>query len=189
MENNYFYIDGSGNQQGPVSAQALANCGINSSTLVWHAGMSDWKPAGQVNELRDIFQQTAGAMPPPHNANAMGGNAYSTGYTGSYGYAQTQPCPDDHMTGAIIVTVIWFLLCFNLFGLIPGIIAIVKADKVSSFYRMGQYDQALLASTDAGKWVKYSVIGGILSIVVSIALVVIFFMAIGMSAASFAAVL
>ena len=105
MENNYFYIDGSGNQQGPVSAHALASFG------------------------------------------------------------------------------------FNLFGLVPGIIAIVKADKVSSFYRMGQYDQALLASTDAGKWVKYSVIGGILSIVVSIALVVIFFMAIGMSAASFAAVL
>ncbi len=196
MENSYFYIDASGNQQGPVSAQTLTSCGINTSTLVWHAGMTDWLPAGQVDELKEIFQQTAGAMPPPNNSASTSGNSYSAGnnaWQGGYagGYANTEMpfCPNDHMTSAIIVTVIWFIIGFNIFGLIPGIIAIVKADKVSSFYRMGQYNQALIASTEAGKWVKYSVIAGIISYVLLLFLVVFFVWFCALSAASFAATL
>ncbi len=182
MENDYFYIDGSGKQQGPVSAQTLQSCGVTANTLVWHAGMTDWKPAGQVEELSGLFQQTTGATPPPHPS-------FTNSFAGYQANTQMPPCPDDHMTAAIIVTVIWFFFGFNIIGLIPGIVAIIKADKVTNFYRMGQYDEALLASTDASKWVKYSVIGGILAIVLSIVLVIAFFAIAGVSLASMAATL
>src|SRR5438270_1971913 len=60
-----YYLDGSRNQQGPV---AMAELGrligggvIRRDTLIWYAGMPDWRPASQVGELASFF----GAAPPP----------------------------------------------------------------------------------------------------------------------------
>jgi uncharacterized membrane protein YhaH (DUF805 family) len=61
-----YYLDGSRNQQGPVPiaeiARLIRSGTIRRYTLVWYAGMPDWRPASQVNELASFF---AGAAPPP----------------------------------------------------------------------------------------------------------------------------
>ena len=61
-----YYLDGTRNQQGPVTpadVERLVRSGaIRRDTLVWYAGMPDWRPVGQMNEFASLFAQAA---PPP----------------------------------------------------------------------------------------------------------------------------
>ena len=60
-----------------------------------------------------------------------------------------------HLTEAILVT---------LFCCLPfGIVAIVNAAKVSNLVAVGKYSEAEEASNNAGKWVKISLIVGIIA--------------------------
>lgn len=65
--------------------------------------------------------------------------------------------PDNNMVLAIFTTI---CCCLPL-----GIVAIIKASKVNSFYMMKQYDAAVNAANEAKKW---SLIGIVLGIVVLI---------------------
>lgn len=60
----YFYVE-SGVQKGPISkpeVETMVKSGkLNRDTLVWKEGMTEWLPAGTVQELSDSF----GSMPPP----------------------------------------------------------------------------------------------------------------------------
>ena len=60
-----------------------------------------------------------------------------------------EPCPPTRLAEAILVT---------LFCCLPfGIVAIVKASRVTQIYNQQGYSAALVASTEAGKWISYSV--------------------------------
>jgi uncharacterized membrane protein YhaH (DUF805 family) len=67
----FYYLDGARSQQGPVAVaeiERLARSGaIRRDTLVWCAGMPDWRPASQVNGLASLFAQAA---PPPPRPSA-----------------------------------------------------------------------------------------------------------------------
>ena len=68
-----------------------------------------------------------------------------------------QVCPKTWMAESILVTV---------FCCLPfGIAGIVFASKVSSLYAVGNYEAALQASKDAGKWTKIGFIVGLVVIV------------------------
>ena len=68
-----------------------------------------------------------------------------------------QVCPKTWMAESILVTV---------FCCLPFCIAgIVFASKVSSLYAAGNYEAALQASKDAGKWTKIGFIVGLVVIV------------------------
>lgn len=68
-----------------------------------------------------------------------------------------QVCPKTWMAESILVTV---------FCCLPfGIAGIVFASKVSSLYAAGNYEAALQASKDAGKWPKIGFIVGLVVIV------------------------
>lgn len=80
-----------------------------------------------------------------------------------YGYAQqpqmayaTQPQqgyvpqPESHMALAIFTTI---CCCLPL-----GIVAILKASKVSELYTMKRYDAAIAASNEAKKWCIYGIV-------------------------------
>ncbi len=64
-----YYLDASRNQQGPASVSDLARLvrsgAITRDTMIWFAGMPDWRPAGQVNELASLFGPPAPSMRPP----------------------------------------------------------------------------------------------------------------------------
>jgi hypothetical protein len=74
-----YYLDAARNQQGPVSAADLARLvrsgAITRETLIWFAGMPDWRPAGQVSELASLFGPPAGGPPPMRPPMAPGGAA------------------------------------------------------------------------------------------------------------------
>ncbi len=63
------------------------------------------------------------------------------------------PCPKTWMIESILVTI---------FCCLPfGIVAIIKASKVTSQYVAENYVESQKASAQAGKWVKLSIGGGI----------------------------
>lgn len=65
------------------------------------------------------------------------------------------PCPKNHMVMAVLSTI---------FCCLPfGIVAIVKAAQVNSFYMNGFYERAQISANDAQKWTIVSVITGLLS--------------------------
>ncbi|MDE3235511.1 MAG: DUF4339 domain-containing protein [Bacteroidota bacterium] len=41
--------------KGPYSYDFLKNNGINYSDMIWHEGLADWIPAGQVEQLKDVI--------------------------------------------------------------------------------------------------------------------------------------
>lgn len=64
------------------------------------------------------------------------------------------PCPPTYLVWAILSTI----CCCLPFG----IVAIIKANEVSSCYARGQYDDALIASADAKKWCVIALICGLI---------------------------
>lgn len=90
---DFYYLDGARNQQGPVGPDEIARLvrggTIRRDTMVWSAGMSDWSPAGQVNDLASLFGQVppprpAGPPPsgPPMQRPAPGAGGSQGGYQG-----------------------------------------------------------------------------------------------------------
>ena len=72
---------------------------------------------------------------------------------------------ENYLIEAILATI---FCCLPL-----GIAAIVYAAKVNSAYENGNIDEAHEASQNAAKWVKFSVIGGIIFYVIYIFIFVI----------------
>lgn len=62
------------------------------------------------------------------------------------------PCPKNHLVMAVLSTI---------FCCLPfGIVAIIKASQVNSFYMNGFYERAQISANDAQKWTIISVITG-----------------------------
>ena len=67
-----YYLDGARAQQGPVPADEVARLirggAIRRDTMIWYAGMPEWRPAGQVNDFAALFDQAPlprPSVPPP----------------------------------------------------------------------------------------------------------------------------
>lgn len=56
----YFYLLND-QQLGPVSLDELKKQKIKKDTYIWYEGMDDWKPAGNLPELKELFR----VVPPP----------------------------------------------------------------------------------------------------------------------------
>ena len=65
--------------------------------------------------------------------------------------------PKNYLIEAILVTI---FCCLP-----PGIAAIIYAAKVNSAYENGNIEEAREASQNAAKWVKYSLIAGVIFII------------------------
>lgn len=79
---NYFYLNASNQQVGPVPAESLKAQGVGPNTLVWKQGMQSWTQASQVPELAQLFAQGGAAGQPLRDNNAT--------QIASGGYQQTQ---------------------------------------------------------------------------------------------------
>ena len=140
-----YYIAENGNQVGPLEINQLLSRGVTVNTLVWHEGMTEWAPAGSVPELAQLL----GAAPVPPQQPQQPNYAPQ-----QPNYAPQQPVPPTHLVGAILVT---------LFCCLPfGIVAIIKAANTSSAISQGNYEQAAQSSAEAMKWIKWSIICGVI---------------------------
>lgn len=163
--NDYFYIDASGQQKGPIPPSQFSMFNVSADTLVWCKGMADWQRAGAVDELKAYLDNDAndanGATPPPTpgaagTAGTASGAPYGNVYhsMGSGTPNQSMPCPPSNLVWAIVSTI---LCCLP-----TGIVAIVYACKVDNLYLMGDYQGAVEASNKARNWA----IGGLIASVV-----------------------
>lgn len=69
----YFYISDGQNTIGPLSKLKLFSKNITKDTLVWYEGLSEWKKAGDMEELADLFsnRQTPPPNTKPYNPNRL----------------------------------------------------------------------------------------------------------------------
>jgi hypothetical protein len=133
----YFYTDGT-NKFGPFTFEELKGKNISRETLVWFQDLNDWKPAGEVPELSELFIHT----PPPLKKGSTNRDIY-----------KTQP-PKTWLLESILAT---------LFCCLPfGIAGIVNAAKVESRFYAGDIEGAERASQEAGKWTMVSFWVGII---------------------------
>ncbi len=168
---NYFYIDNQGKQKGTFTVDELKQENIRKETLVWTQGMEQWKPACEVPELSRLFTYQS---TPTADYLFEANRNYS-----SITDANQKPIkPKTWLTESILVTVISFLFCCNVFGLL-GIIAIVKATQVDSDYAGGDYAAALQSSKDARKWTLIVFWISIVLVLLYIAFLVVMFYSIG----------
>lgn len=170
----YFYIDSEGNQKGPLTLDELRVEHIRKEQLVWTQGMTDWKPAYDIADLKSLFEvsettfqhQHQTTPPPPHQTDT--GNV--------------PLMPKTWMVETILVTILPFILCGNILSLI-GIAGIVNASKVESLYNSGLYDRAQEASDNAARWTKITFWIAIAAIVLAIIGIIAFFVFFGSLAA------
>ena len=66
----YYYVNKYGQQAGPIPVGQFSACGIMKETLVWCEGMSEWKKAEEVEELKHLFAPAA-ITPPPLQPSGM----------------------------------------------------------------------------------------------------------------------
>jgi len=134
----YFYLDSEQKQYGPCSPEELRTAGITRGTKVWRAGMADWDDAGNVSELRTLFE----APPAPRIEQT---------YTAS---RESQPMhkPDSWLAWSIVSI---FLCCWPLS--IPGI---VYASKVDRLWESGEHEEARRNAKLARQWTIASAITG-----------------------------
>lgn len=138
----YYYINASGAQAGPISPEQFAYYGVTANTKVWCDGMPDWTPAGNVPELRQLF-----APQPPQY-----GQQQPYGQPG--GYYQPQ-CPSNYLVWSILSTL---LCCLPL-----GIVAIIYSTKVDSAWNAGNFGEAQKASSQAKTFNTISLVCGIIA--------------------------
>jgi len=54
----FYYIDGSGTQQGPFKLNQLAGKNITAQTQVWHETLPNWTTAGQIPVLKQVIESS-----------------------------------------------------------------------------------------------------------------------------------
>ena len=104
----YFYIDKQGKQKGPIPASSLIHNGVDASTYVWREGLSTWKKASEVPELKKLFPIMSPPIlgpsdpaPPPYYSTHTSGHSIKCPYCGSYN--------TNKMYGKIIIRYIFVI--------------------------------------------------------------------------------
>ena len=162
----YFYTDGLTNF-GPFTLEELRDHHITRETPIWFQELGDWKKAGMIPELNELF---ASIPPPITTAPPVYNNYNNTGTANPY---TSQVPPKTYLLESILVT---------LFCCLPfGIAGIVNASNVESRFYLSDIDGARRASLAAKKWTTIGFWIGIASI--SLYLIGIF--TIGLGAAGF----
>lgn len=168
---NYFYLDSTGRQQGPVSADKLSALGVKGHTMVWKQGMAEWQRANSIENLRPFLyaedtirnpyaRDERQATPPPYQGMS----------TGQPQQPQSAPMekPDNYLAWAILSTIFCFWP--------TGIPAIVYSCQVNNYWCQGLYDKAYNASSKARFW---SILTAVIAVAFWVFYLVIIFAIIG----------
>ena len=155
-----YWINQDGVQQGPVTLEELKEMSLNSTAYVWRAGMADWQPITQMEELAGCYTM---AEPQPETVTVGRPLEWQIPAIPAQATQPTGPeqakCPPTNLGWAIVFT----LLCC----LPTGVVAIIYAAKVSSRYQAGDLAGAQKASETSAWWCIISVVMGILYMPIS----------------------
>lgn len=145
--NRYFYIDTEGKQRGTFSPEELRLENIRRDTFVWTQGMEQWKRAEEVEELNVLI------FNPISHVSSVRQVEVPRHFTASSAHESKEPMPKTWLIESILITLLPFVLCGSFLSLL-GIIAIVNATQVESYYNRDDYTASIDASRAAGKWTK-----------------------------------
>ena len=122
----YHYADGN-EPRGPVERESLRGK-ITPDTLVWRAGMADWLPASDVEDLREILADTAPVQPVAFAASTFPeSGAARTGTPPIVGYASahTLGTTPGLATASMVLGIVSIpAMCIWPFALVCAILAI-----------------------------------------------------------------
>ncbi len=182
-----YYIAENGQPAGPFEPIELLAHGLTVNSLVWAEGMANWTSASQVPELMAILtgginapipggtsidMQLPPVVPPSQLPQAppygtgqqqpttygQPNQPYAPPQYGPSNQQQSRAMPKTWLTESVLVTVLSLLCLCNFIGIIPGIIAIFKANSVKAKYMRGDTAGAEAASASAKKWVLITVV-------------------------------
>ena len=164
---DWYYASG-GEHKGPVSEDELIDLfrlgHVKDRDLVWNDTMTDWVALKNVPELAASGKNDESAelevesVTPP----AIPSSAAATMAAAASSPAPT-PAPDSQARMEKVPTYLWqSILCVFLFFWPFAIPAIVYATRVQPFLQAGDIALAKEASRKAKKWVKLSVIFGVI---------------------------
>lgn len=191
----YYYIDATGNQVGPLTADELKLHNLTPQTPVWYEGLSDWTPAGTLPDVASLFNgQVAGrnglaetAAPNTSYDGQQQGNSYGNSYgngqyggtyaggNGQYGGSQyggqqySGTYGSNPYGGMMQKPHNWLpgaIICTLLCCLPFGIVGIVYAAKVDSLWSQGLYQESIKAANNARLWTIIGAACGFVAILV-----------------------
>lgn len=140
----YYYTDGK-ERFGPLTIEELKQKAITPETLVWKEGLPDWVPANTLSDLKELFDV---AEDIPHQIQLTG---------------TLSPQPKNWLIESVLVTI---FCCLPL-----GIVGIILALLVDSLWREGHYEASKRLSLEAGRWVRYGVIFGVIALIIYMLLI------------------
>ncbi len=60
-----FYVHDGQKEKGPFTIEQLASESLDRQTPVWFEGLESWKLAGEIEELKFLFEKPGQTLPPP----------------------------------------------------------------------------------------------------------------------------
>lgn len=134
----YYYTNGK-ERFGPFSIEELKDKDITPQTLVWKEGLPDWVAANTLSDLKVLFQTAKDDFKPADQTH----------------HSHDLPvAPKNWLVESVLVTI---FCCLPL-----GIVGIILALLVDSLWKEGHKEAAQRLSLEAGRWVKYGVIFGVI---------------------------
>lgn len=156
--NTQYWLMAGAQRLGPMSFQEAVKQITDPTTPVWHDGLTDWTPAGELPEFASLFRIN---VEQPFGAGY--GQPYSAGQPyGQQPYQQPyrQPVADDEAMPSTYLA--WSIVTMLLCCLPTGIVALVYSTKVSARWRMGDRAGARKASDRAALWIAITVVAGLI---------------------------
>lgn len=146
----WIYLNGQ--QQGPFSIEELADKPIDRDTKVWFEGLDKWYPAGQLDELRPLFEGTEVEISQsPHDEQtdtefSQAPHSEQENSTPRYAPGQRrrqpvldEPCPPTFIGWSVALTI---CCCSPL-----SLAALIGSICVSTYYNKGDIVKSRKAST------------------------------------------
>lgn len=137
----YYYTDGK-ERFGPFSIEELKDKPITPQTLVWKEGLPDWVPANTLADLNTFFLES----PEELSTVSKSQTAHSLSVA-----------PKNWLIESVLVTI---FCCLPI-----GIVGIILALLVDTLWKEGHKEAAERLSLEAGKWVKYGIIFGVIALI------------------------
>lgn len=149
----YYYIDAASKQQrGPIVIGDLSRHSIARNTMVWRSGMADWVEAGDVEELRFLFdknisqpkqnEQSFDKQPSVKDVAPKRADSYNKPESSSFD--DIIPMPKNWLIESILIS----LFCCSPIS----IVGIFYAAKVESLYYAKDYAMAQEYANKAKLW-------------------------------------
>lgn len=134
-----YYISDGQDTIGPLSKLKLYSQNITKDTLVWYEGLSEWKRAGDVEELADLFSSKQVTPPLPIQATPIRPFSESVDQR-NYAMSEAEPSQKKRSTKKIV------LWCCSIFVIlcVLGVIGYYVYEEEQYKYEQQQYSNESL---------------------------------------------